>query len=82
MLYINPDRPTEELIGDNRGIVRQKLGRIHCCTNWRDAYREIRSGIKNWKAIPPELRRGLAKCVHDTLAEYRGTFVSVMYRMM
>lgn len=77
-LYINPARPLEELTGQNYGILCQKLARIHCCTGWREAYRDIRSGIRNWHSVPVALRRGLAKCVFDTLAEYRGTYLAVM----
>lgn len=83
-LRINPSRPLEELLGVNRGIVRQKLGRVHCMTDWREAYRDIRRGIIDragvdaWRDYPLALRRGLAKCVHDTLAEFRGTYVAVM----
>lgn len=77
-MYINPARPIEELIGDNRGIVRMKLGNIHCLTHWRTAYRDIRAGITNWRNIPPELKRGLGKCVYETLEEYRGTYRAVV----
>ena len=75
-MQINPNRPVEELIGDNRGIVRMKLGNIHCMTSVLDAARECRP--RNMRDVPVELRRGLAKCIMDTLAEYRGTFVGVM----
>jgi hypothetical protein len=75
-MKLNPQRPIEELTGNNRGIVRQKLGRIHCMTSVREAVRECR--IPNRRNLPVELRRGLVKCIMDTLAEYRGTFVGVM----
>lgn len=66
----------EPLVGNNRGIIRQKLGRIHCCTPLLEACREVRP--KNMRSMPVELRRGWVKCVIDTLAEYRGTYVAVM----
>lgn len=75
-MNINPNRPVEDLIGDNRGIMRQKLGRIHCCTSIMNAARETRP--RNMRALPVELRRGWVKCIADTLAEYRSTFYSVV----
>jgi hypothetical protein len=71
-------KPVEELVGDNRGIVRLKLGNIHCMTPPREAIREIRSTIQNWDKVPKELRRGFYLCVLETLAEYRGTYLSVV----
>lgn len=75
-MQINESRPVEELTGDNRGIMRQKLARIHCMTSVLQAARECRP--RNMRAMPVELRRGWAKCLLDTLAEYRGTFIGVM----
>jgi hypothetical protein len=78
-MTINPNRPVEELIGDNRGICRQILGRIHCCTPYAEAYRLVHRKLKRTiRTIPVPLRRGLAKCVWDTLEEYRGTYYAVM----
>jgi len=71
-------KPVEHLVGDNYGILRQKLGRIHCCTRPIDAIREITSEIRNWDEVPRELRRGFYLCVIETLEEYRETYVAVM----
>jgi len=70
--------PIEELRDDNRGIVRIKLGNMHCMTRPVDAIREIRNGIKNWDAIPRPLRRGFILLCLETIAENRGTFRHVM----
>lgn len=72
---IDPRRPMEPLIGNNRGIVRQKLARVHCCRPWRYVAREIRPA--NWRQVPPALRRGLLLCIVETLREYRTLFVDV-----
>ncbi len=75
-LRIDPNRPMEELVGDNKRYVRWKLGQIHCMTNFREAARKCR--LANRKDVPVALRRGLLKCVWDTLEEYRETYLSVM----
>lgn len=75
-MRLNPCRPIEELVGANRGIVRQKLARIHCMTSVLSAARACRP--RNMRTVPIAIRRGLSKCVLDTLAEYRGTFIGVM----
>ena len=74
-MTINPNRPVEELAGSNYGIVRQKLGRIHCMTSVLSAARQVRPHAM--RDYPVALRRGWAKCVIETLAEYRGTYVAV-----
>ena len=75
-MRINQDRPVEELVGTNRGIVRQRLGVFHCGHSALAAARHARpNGMRN---VPVELRRGWVKCVLDTWAEYRGTYVAVM----
>ena len=75
-MQINESRPLEKLVGDNRGMVRFKLGRIHCMTSVLDCAREMRCpGIRD---MPVALRRGLALCVIETIAEYRGTYIGVM----
>lgn len=71
-------KPVEELIGDNRGIIRLKLGNIHCCTRPIDAIREIRNGIRNWDDMPRSLQRGFYLCIIETLEEYRGLYFDVM----
>ena len=77
-IYVSPDRPTEELVGQNRMIVRQILGRIHCCSSLLEAARAARPKRGCMRTYPVELRRGWVKCVIDTMAEYRGTYVAVM----
>lgn len=68
-------RPVENLVGDNRGMVRFRLGQIHCMTPVKEQLRECRP--RNMRKAPPELRRGWVLCVLETIAEYRGTFVGV-----
>lgn len=75
-IKINPDRPVEDLVGDNRGIVRQILGRVHCMTHPLKAAKQARP--KNMRKVPVALRRGWAKCVLETLNEYRSTYLYVM----
>lgn len=74
-MYINPDRPVEELRGDNRGIVRQILGRVHVMTPIKEQLRECRP--KGLAKVPVELRRGWVLCALSTIAEYRSTFIGV-----
>ena len=74
-MRINPDRPMEELVGDNRGIVRMKLGNIHCMTPFREAARICRP--ENIGLASSGLKRGLLKCVWETLQEYRETYRAV-----
>lgn len=69
-------RPVEVLIGDNRGIVVQILGRIHVMESIFAAARAARP--KNFRRIPPALRRGWAKCVIDTHLANRATYCAVM----
>lgn len=76
MMNINANRPLEELVGDNRGIVRQILGRCHCCRPVMELAREARP--KGMRSVPVALRRGWAKCVIETIAEYRETYFAVM----
>jgi hypothetical protein len=74
-MLINKSRPIEDLTGDNRGIVRQKLGRIHVMTPIRDQLAECRP--RHMRDCPPALRRGWVLCVLETIAEYRGTYIGV-----
>lgn len=69
-------KPVEELVGSNRGIVRQRLGNIHCMTSILQAARVARPC--RMRNAPVALRRGWAKCVIDTMAEYRKTYIAVM----
>ena len=75
-MFINPNRPVEELTGDNRGIVRQILGRCHCMRRSLDLARECRP--KGMRRVPAALRRGWALCLLETLAEYRSTYIGVV----
>lgn len=78
-ILISEKRPIEELVGVNRGIVRQKIGRLHCMMRLIEVVREIRP--TNFRKVPPELRRGFVKCVADTLDEYRATYFDVQLRV-
>ena len=75
-MKINPDRPLEDLVGDNRGIVRMRLGNVHVARSYLHAARESRP--RNMRLMPVALRRGWAKCVLETWNEYRGTYNAVM----
>jgi hypothetical protein len=77
-MKIDKSKPLEELVGINRGVVRQKLARIHCMTPIIDQAR-IACPTDLWDA-PVELRRGWVKCVIDTIVEYRDEYTSVMLR--
>jgi len=74
--YVNPARPFERLIGDNRGIVRQILGRVHCCAPLKEAL--LKSRPKRMRSMPVALRRGWVLCVLETRDEYRKTYFDVM----
>lgn len=75
-MRIDTSKPLDELIGANRGIVRQILGRIHCCTAPLAAARQV--WPKGMRGKPKAIRRGLAKCILDTLREYRTMYFDVM----
>jgi hypothetical protein len=75
-MNINPTRPIEDLTGNNQGIVRQILGRCHCCSPILKLAREARP--KGMRTVPVALRRGWAKCVIETNKEQRDLYVSVM----
>ena len=74
-MKINPKRPIEPLVGDNLGLVRHKLGNIHCMTNIREQLKLVRP--KPMRSIPPALRRGWVLTVLETIAEYRSTYLAV-----
>ncbi len=74
-MRIDTGKPLEELVGTNRGIVRQRLGNIHCMTHPIAAARICRP--RNMRRAPVALRRGWALCVLETLHEYRSTYVAV-----
>lgn len=75
-IRINTARPIEELIGQNYGIVRQILGRVHVSKSVLQAARAARG--RNMRKVPVALRRGWAKCVIETWAEYRQLYVDVV----
>ena len=75
-MRINESRPVEELTGNNYGIVRQRLAECHCMRSVLDLAREVRP--KRMREFPVQLRRGWAKCVIETVAQYRSTFIGVM----
>ena len=75
-MTINPSRPVEDLVGSNRGIVRQRLGCFHVGNSYLAAARHARP--KGMRKVPPALRRGWAKCVLETWNEYRATYRAVM----
>lgn len=50
-------------------------GRTHCMSSKLAAARAARP--KGMRKMPVALRRGWAKCVVDTLAEYRGLYIAV-----
>lgn len=83
-MKINANRPLEELIGNNRRMVRLRLGRLHCGRSVLSLARECRNrnndGHKTepWrKLVPVAIRRGWAKCVIETVSEYRSTWIAV-----
>ena len=75
-MTINPNRPVEELIGDNYGIVRLRLGNLHVGHSLLQAAREARP--THMRYVPVALRRGWAQCVIETWAEYQDTYNHVM----
>ena len=77
-MKIDESKPLENLVGDNRGIVRMRLANLHCMTPVLEQARAVRP--KRMRDVPVALRRGWAKCVLETVAEYRKTYVEVMTR--
>ncbi len=76
-MRINESRPVESLVGNNRGIVRQRLGNFHVSNSFLAAARFARpnGGLRKY---PVALRRGWALCVLETWKEYRNTYAAVM----
>ena len=75
-MTINPDRPIEKLVGNNYGIVRQRLANVHVMTPILEQAREARP--RGMRSVPVALRRGWALCVLETIEEYRGTYTAVV----
>lgn len=91
-MNINPAKPIEELIGDNRGIVRMILGNVHCSCPLSYAARAVYSklcakrretaGLTLRGALaeyPRPLRRGLALCIVETWDEYTQQYREIRY---
>ena len=84
-MRIDPNKPLEKLVGSNRGIVRQRLGRFHLSHSVLEAARYARRGedndrkaFRSWRSYPVALRRGFALCVIETWTEYQQTYNYVM----
>jgi len=61
---MSPSKETEMLLGVNRAIVRQIMGRTHALTSNLRACREVRLALHQpWRSIPRPLRRGLIATV-------------------
>ena len=67
-------KPVEELRGNNRGIVRIKIGNMHCLTPTTEVIRTVRDSICNWAIVPKPLRRGFILCCLEKLKEDRDLF--------
>jgi len=78
LIRINPDRPIEELSGDNRGMVHLFVDRCHVGESILTIAREARPDRATIQAASPELRRGWALCVISRHLENRQTYVDVM----
>jgi hypothetical protein len=74
-IKINPNRPLEELVGQNRWVVRHKLGRIHLANSLKHALRETRP--KGMRTMPVELRRGWVLCTINTWNEFKNDWIAV-----
>ena len=74
-MRINENRPIERLIGSNAGIVRQRLGNVHCMKSIRAQLRDARP--RNLRQAPPALRRGWALEVLEAIRDHRQTYLQV-----
>jgi hypothetical protein len=72
-MYVSPNRPIEELIGENFGIVRMRLGNHHAGCSLLSAARCARP--RNMRRAPVALRRGWVKRVAETWADNRETYL-------
>lgn len=75
MIRINTKRPIEELVGVARGVVRLRLGDIHCMTSILKSAREARPC--DLRPFPIAIRRGWVLCVLRTIQENRDLYRAV-----
>jgi hypothetical protein len=73
-MKIDHTKPIEELVGDNYGIVKMRLGNVHCMTSVLSQARLVRP--QNIHLAPVALRRGWVLCVLECIAENRSGFVA------
>lgn len=89
-MRLDPTKPVEELIGDNRGIVRMILGNVHCAQPLSEAARTVYAKLHGkarqatgqtlreaLRTYPRPLRRGLVLCIVETLREYTADYRAV-----
>ena len=78
-MNLNPNRPLERLVGQNRGICRQIINRdVHAGMSDVSAVRHVLRSMKHWRDVPVGLKRGLIlECV-ETQRENRDLFRYVM----
>ena len=76
-IRINKDRQIEELLGQNYGITRQIVCRMHIGDSVLKVARAARPGPMRGK-VPVALRRGWVKCVIQTHLENRKLYADVM----
>lgn len=75
-LRIDETKPLEPLIGTNYGVIRLKLGNIHCMTSVRDQMRQVRP--KNMRNYPVALRRGWVLTVLELIDQNQDLYRHVM----
>jgi hypothetical protein len=76
---MSPSKETEMLLGANRGIVRQIMGRTHAMTSNLKAVRAVRLALRQpWRSIPRPLRRGPIATVILEHAEDAALYREVM----
>ena len=77
-MTIDPAKPVEKLVGDNYGIVKMRLGNVHCMTSVLEQARMVRP--KNIKLASVALKRGWVLCVMQCITENRSGFVACTTR--
>jgi hypothetical protein len=75
-ININPAKPIEELIGDNAGVMRMKIGRISVLKSDLAIIRKLWN--KRIHYAPKELRRGWIKCALENIQADRDLYNRVM----